>query len=125
MKLSFALVAIGFAACLSGTVDEPCEKSLPTIEIPKDAIGKDCEIIIKSASSRSIETDAGKIVRFDEKFVVLTHATRTVRVEKKVPVLGQIPYLGGLFRNVGIGTKKVPGELSIQRRNIESFKLKK
>ena len=125
MKHLVATIVLCFAVGLSIPMHAQDGKVVSQIEIPNDAIDQVCEIVLKSSKSASTETDAGKILRFDNSKVVLVDATRTVRVEKSVPILGAIPYLGRMFRNTGIGVEKLPGELTINRSEIRSIKFEK
>ncbi len=125
MKHFVAIIVLCFSVGQSTPTHADDERVVSQIAIPNDAIDQVCEIVLKNAKSASIETDAGKIVRFDNSKVVLADATRTVRVEKSVPILGAIPYLGRMFRNTGIGVEKIPGELTINRSEIRSIKFDK
>lgn len=125
MKHFVALLVLSFAVGQSIAAHAQDGKVISQIEIPNDAIDHVCEIVLKSSTPASTETDAGKILRFDDSKVVLVDATRTVRVEKSVPILGAIPYFGRMFRNTGIGVEKLPGELAINRSEIRSIKFEK
>ena len=125
MKNLVAIIAFCFSVGLSISTNAQDGNIESQIEIPNDAIDQVCEIVRKRSKSTSTETDAGKIVSFDDKTVVLVDATRTVRVEKSVPVLGGIPYIGRMFRNIGIGVEKISGELTINRSEIRSIKFEK
>ena len=125
MKHLVATTVLCFAAGQTVFTHAQDGKVVSKIEIPNDAIDQVCEILLKNSKSARTETDAGKIVRYDDTKVVLVDATRTVRVEKSVPILGAIPYLGRMFRNTGIGVEKLPGELTINRSEIRSIKFEK
>jgi ribosomal protein L14 len=122
MKHLIAIIVLSLAAGQSTPLHAQEGKAVSQVEIPNEAVNRDCEIVLKKSKSKSTETNAGKIVRFDETKVVLVNATRTVRVEKSVPILGAIPNLGKLFRNTGIGVENLPGELTIDRSEIRSIK---
>ena len=125
MKHLVAIIVLCFTVGQSTPTQAQEGRVESQIEIPNDAIDQVCEIILKKSKSATTETDAGKIVRYDEAKVVLIDATRTIRVEKSVPILGAIPYLRGLFRNTSIAVKKLPGELTINRSEIRSIKFEK
>ena len=122
-----AITLIGFCLVLSQSLSANAQevKNTSSVDIPKDAIDHKCELTLNSGAAGSTITDAGRIVRFDGQSVVLVDVTRTVRVDKSVPILSDIPYLGRMFSNVGVGVEKVPGELSIDRREIKSVKVTK
>jgi hypothetical protein len=122
MKQAVALMCLCLALSQSRPLGAEEENSAPAVNIPNDAIGQRCIITLQSATLSSITTDSGKVVRFDKENVVLSDATRTVRVNKSIPVLGSIPYVGRLFRNVGLGAQDFPGEHTIPRREIKSAK---
>ena len=123
MKHIVAIIGLCFAFSQSTQAQEG--KVVSNIEIPGNAVNQSCEIVLKNPKSKSTETDAGKIVRFDDARVVLVDATRTLRVEKGIPILGNVPYLGRLFRNTGISIENVPGELTIDRNEIGNIKFAK
>jgi hypothetical protein len=125
MKHLVTIIVLCFAVGQSIPSHAQDGKVASQIEIPTDAIDQVCKIVLKSSKSASTETDAGKILRFDDSKVVLVDATRTVRVDKSVPFLGAIPYLSRMFRNIGIGVEKLPGELTINRSEIRSIKFEK
>lgn len=125
MKHLVTIVVLCFAVGQSIPTHAQDGKVVSQIEIPNDAIDQVCEIVLKSSKSASVETDTGKIVRFDDSKVVLVDVTRTVRVERSVPFLGAIPYLGRVFRNTAIGVEKLPDELTINRNEIRSIKFEK
>lgn len=118
MKPLVAIVVLCFAVGQSIPTHAQGGKVISQIEIPNDAIGQVCEIVLKNSKSGSTETDAGKIARLDDTQIVLVDATRTVRVEKCMPILGTIPYLGRMFRTAGIGVEKLPAELTINESNL-------
>ncbi len=124
MRHLIAIVVLCFAVNQS-ILTHAQDGKAAQIEIPNDAIDQSCEIVLKKSRSKSSETDAGKIVRYDDAKRILVDATRTVRVEKSIPILGAIPYLNRLFRNTGIMIEKVPGELTIDRSEIRSIKFDK
>jgi hypothetical protein len=125
MKQTIALLSLYFVVSPSLPTHAQEGKAISTVDIPSDAVNQKCEIVLDSTTSASMETNSGKIARFDNESVVLVDASRTVRVEKSAPILGSIPYLGRLFRNIGIGVEEVPGELSVDRRKIKSVKFTK
>jgi len=120
--LFFVVSQVALSATLAQAQED---KVVSNIEIPVTKVNQTCIIGMKNSDSTSTETLSGKIERFDDAKVVLVGATRSVRIERRVPILGTIPYLARYFRNVGIATENVPGELSVDRSQIESIKFPK
>lgn len=125
MKPVVAVAILCFSACASISTSAQDNLAKSTILISNDAVNQNCEIVLEKSKSAPQETTSGKIVRFDDKTVVLNEATRTLRVENKVPILGSIPYVGRMFQNTGMAIEKVPGELVIDRTRIRSIKFAK
>jgi hypothetical protein len=71
------------------------------------------------------EQIAGKIVRFDNKAIVLVDASRKVRVQRGLPILNRIPYINRMFKNTAIVDERLQGELAIDRSEIRSIKIVK
>jgi len=99
------------------------EREGSVVAFPADGIGKTCEIVLKSKAPGSVVINAGKMARLDDEFVVLRNATRTVQVNKTVPILGEIPILGVLFHFTAVRTEKVPGELKVPRTEVASVQI--
>lgn len=93
------------------------------LQLSDDIVDQVCEIVLISDKPNMTQTYVGKVVELDDEQVVVTDVRRHVRVERGVPIFGKIPYLNRLFKNVGIGTEKVPGKLTIKRGDIHSVKL--
>lgn len=93
------------------------------LQLSSEIVGQVCEIVLISDNPNMAQTYIGKVEELDDKQVVLNDVRRQVRVERGVPVFGKIPYLNRLFKNVGIGTEKVPGKLTLKRGDIHSIKL--
>lgn len=100
------------------------------IEIPEEAKGKICDVVLKKAEQESTATDiseyVGTVVRFDDKVVVLKNASRQVRIHRGLPILlNAIPYVNRLFKNTAIVSEKIQGEQTIPRSEIRSIKIAK
>ena len=132
MKPLVTIIALCFSLGLSLSTSAQEGKAVAKNEIPNDAIGQVCEIVRKDADRSSNETEVGtisgkitgKVVRFDNDIVVLVDASRTGRIERGVPILSSIPYLKRMFKNTAIVEEKVPGELTVYRREIRSIKFR-
>ena len=87
-----------------------------------NGVGVQCEIVLKTQKPRSLVTISGKIVHVDDGFIVLSSATRTTHVERIVPILGRLPFVGRLFRYyVAVGRAEIEGESKIPRPEIATI----
>lgn len=119
--LSFIFLCLVASTATSLLAQESkVESKLP---LSDDIVDQVCEIVLISDKPNMTQTYVGKVVELDDEQVVVTDVRRHVRVERGVPIFGKIPYLNRLFKNVGIGTEKVPGKLTIKRGDIHSVKL--
>ena len=66
MKHLVTIMVLCFAVGQSKPAQAQDGKAVSQIEIPNHAIDQVCEIVLKSSKSASTETDAGKILRFDD-----------------------------------------------------------
>ncbi len=84
-----ATLALLLCLCLSLSANAQDKLPDAPIEIPEEAKGKICDLVLKKAEQESTATDiseyVGTVVRFDDKVVVLKNASRQVRIHRGLP----------------------------------------
>jgi len=109
------------AGCqLPTTGNQPLVASV--VPIQQEMIGKRCVVEMVSSPKSSHQYE-GAVTAITEDKLILSKPTFTGRTEHRTPILGDLPWTGRLFRNVGIGRTTLDRDVEISRAEIKSIKL--
>ena len=118
----FAIILVAVSGCQISDGTQFSNASLPEpnvqVSIPQNTVGQQCVVLLKSQSPKTNEENSGTIVHVDDETIVLSNATRTVRTEVPPPGLGRLPFVARYFKNVGIASADVQGDLRIRLAEI-------
>jgi hypothetical protein len=92
------------------------------VPIQQEMVGKCCVVEMVS-SPKSSQQYEGAVTAITDDKLVLSKPTFTGRTEHRTPILGDLPWTGRLFRNVGIGRENLDRDVEISRAKIKSIKL--
>ena len=122
---NFILLSSLSAFALLSSSDGWAQEKGPAVKISKAAVGQYCVIQLKQQKPKTETEFAGKIVAVDRKSIELAKPRLTVRVETGAPgLLGKIPLINRLFKNVGVGVEEITGNRQIPLDDIEKIQLK-
>jgi hypothetical protein len=104
------LLGILFWAAGGGVANAEREADISQLKV-----GSHCELATKetvSGNGRTLTIYLGTVKELSKDSVTLEDVTFTTRSDRSPPVLGSIPYIKRLFKNVGIGRSHM-GEKSV------------
>jgi hypothetical protein len=115
------LAAASLPGCHSAGSATPAVATAALLAQPE--VGQHCVITLKSQSGEPVVTYEGRVARLDGRSIVLSSPVRTARTYQSTPVLRDLPYVGGHFRNVGIGQDQLQGDVPVVQEEIATIEI--